>query len=203
MRITPQRVLAVGAHPDDIELGCFGTLLLLGVPTVAYIFSTLREDGFGETRAKETRAALGSVVKAIEQRDFPHAEIVPSQETVADLSKVVDSWNPDLVFTLTRWDSHQDHRAVEEITMSACRRRPATVVGYQSISSTPDFPVNISVGIDQVLTDKIAALQRFESQSYQPYMDTGFLNHWHHDKAARLVGQLWAECFHLYRAFLS
>ena len=75
-------VLAIGAHPDDIEFGCYGTLCLLASAAQihALVLSPCAEDGWGTidsvpTREVETRAALAPVARTIDVLDLRHADL--------------------------------------------------------------------------------------------------------------------------------
>jgi LmbE family N-acetylglucosaminyl deacetylase len=200
-----KRVLAIGAHPDDIELGCLGTLCLLrklGAQIHAVTLSGCYEDGWGTRRAEEGIAALEGFVDSVEVLQFTHDQLTPNQRTVKTLSEIVRRTDPCLVLTHSRWDTHQDHRAVEQITLAACRRRPVTLMGYHAISSTPDFPVNVVVDITAVFDRKLEAVRAHTSQADQDYMQESWLRRWHHQKAATATGLGLVELFHLYSSFV-
>lgn len=117
-------VLAIGAHSDDIEIGCGGTLLQLAasVPGLRVCWVVLSGD---DARAAEARAAASDFLVGVEAdvrlasfRDafFPHEEGVKGffEGLKADLS-------PDLVLTHARHDLHQDHRVVAELAWNTFR----------------------------------------------------------------------------------
>lgn len=199
-----RRILVIGAHPDDIELGCFGTLLKakdLGAEIYVVIMASCEEDGWGWQRVDESRAAFRDLADRITFLNFSHDELVPSQKTVQSLSECLDLVGPDVILTHTRWDTHQDHRAVEQITMAACRRRAVSVLGFHAISSTPDFPVNLVVDISDVFPKKLKAIACHTLQAHQPYMQESWLEKWHYQKLATSVGYNLVELFHIYCAF--
>ena len=118
----PARILCLGAHADDIEIGCGGTLikLLSSRPDLHLHWVVLSGN---DERAAEARSAAQRIVKdgsnttvEIKQfRDahFEYAEAVALKAYFHQLSKTV---NPDLVFSHRRGDAHQDHRFVGELT---------------------------------------------------------------------------------------
>ena len=125
-RSRPLRLLCLGAHCDDIEIGCGGTLLrLLGSPgpiEVTWVaFSApppRRRELLASARRFLARAARENVI-AHDFRDsyFPaqYTEIKEAFESLQQLSP------PDVVFTHHRADLHQDHRLIGELTWNAFR----------------------------------------------------------------------------------
>jgi LmbE family N-acetylglucosaminyl deacetylase len=122
----PLHVLCLGAHSDDIEIGCAGTLLRwLGeheqVVVTWVVFSATgarASEARGSARALLRRAAgveivLGDFVDARLPSEFERAK-----EFVADIARRV---SPDVVFTHRLDDRHQDHRLVAELTWQAWR----------------------------------------------------------------------------------
>src|SRR4051794_21259017 len=119
-------ILCLGAHADDIEIGCGGTLLKLlaqqpdiGVHWI--IFSATAERA-AEAKASATeflRDAGKSEVKILSFRDsfFPYAGL-EIKECMANLAATI---SPDLIFTHRREDMHQDHRTLAELTWCAFR----------------------------------------------------------------------------------
>ncbi len=123
----PRRVLCLGAHSDDIEIGCAGTMLQLvrHHPALAVhwvVFSA------GRTRAGEAREAATRVLAGVDSprivvhdfRDgfFP-SQLAAIKETFETLKGEVD---PDVIFTHARDDLHQDHRVINELTWNTFRR---------------------------------------------------------------------------------
>lgn len=193
-----RNILAVGAHPDDVELGCYGTLAKLAKKnTIKVLVLTNGEDG-GTNRTQETKAAFKDIGE-VQVLDFPSGYLVANGVTVEAVRAVATGC--DMVFTQTGWDTHQDHRAVEGIVLAAVRRRPVTVLGYHIISSTPAFPVNVIVDIKNEYDRKVDALKCHKSQAGRTYISPDFLRVWHMEKMATAVGLECVELFHLYQSF--
>jgi LmbE family N-acetylglucosaminyl deacetylase len=122
----PSRVLCIGAHSDDIEIGAGGTLLkLLGArPATAVDWVVLAAHG---ERAEEARASAARFVKddagstiAIEsfrERYFPQ-EATALKEYFDELGRRTQ---PEVVICPTRGDAHQDHRTVAELAAATFR----------------------------------------------------------------------------------
>ena len=127
LRSGPLRILCVGAHPDDIEIGCGGTLLhlLAEHPSSACRWVVL--SGKGTAREREAadgaarflaRAGERSVaVHGFRDGHFP-ASLTALKET---LEEVRAAFTPDIVFTHYGEDRHQDHRTVSEVTWQTFR----------------------------------------------------------------------------------
>jgi LmbE family N-acetylglucosaminyl deacetylase len=122
----PLSVLCLGAHPDDIEIGCGGTLLRLldERPRVTVHWVVMCPAGARalEARRSATRLLRGAHAHHIRIERFRDGYLPYQGAAVKDvfeeLKKVV---SPDIVFTHTRQDDHQDHRLIAELTWNTFR----------------------------------------------------------------------------------
>jgi LmbE family N-acetylglucosaminyl deacetylase len=122
----PAKVLAVGAHPDDIEIGCAGTLLKLieeeAVSEVRWVVLS----GKGE-RAEEARRSAEELLDSVPTsdvvvRDFPDGFFPYEGQRIKDyFEEIKADFSPDVVFTHQRADLHQDHRLSCELTWNTFR----------------------------------------------------------------------------------
>lgn len=162
-------MLAVGAHPDDIELGCGGALFAhrQAGDEVALLVVTAGERGpgglidFVGRRAEQEQAAqmLGA---RLFWGTLPDCDVTHSAETVELIERAIDEVGANLVYVHAPDDSHQDHRAVSAATLSAARRL-SQVLHYQSPSSLGFVP-RVFVDISEHLDDKLAAVGCHRSQ---------------------------------------
>jgi LmbE family N-acetylglucosaminyl deacetylase len=121
----PLSVLAIGAHPDDIEIGAGGTLLCLGGSQpglqVRYVVLT----GTPERQAEARDAAHGFLPTAdltVELHDLPEGRLPAAWTGVKEiLEQVARSGSPDLILAPSRTDAHQDHRTIGEIVATVFR----------------------------------------------------------------------------------
>ncbi len=120
----PLRLLALGAHPDDIEIGAGGALLVLGetMPLdVRYLVMT----GTCERRTEARHAAesfLPDADLAIELHELPEGRLPAVWDEVKQvLEDVAASWAPDLILSPAADDAHQDHRTLGEIVPTVFR----------------------------------------------------------------------------------
>jgi LmbE family N-acetylglucosaminyl deacetylase len=122
----PARVLAIGAHPDDIEIGCAGTVLKLieqaAISEVRWV--VLSGDGERANEARRSAEALLHDVPRSEVvvRDFPDGFFPYEGQRIKDFFEQLKAdFSPDVVFTHQRADLHQDHRLSCELTWNTFR----------------------------------------------------------------------------------
>jgi LmbE family N-acetylglucosaminyl deacetylase len=165
------RLLAIGAHPDDIEIGAGGTLLRLAAerPGLEIGWAVLSGDG---TRSVEARASgvaiLGSRVDeridlaGFRDGFFP-ADFAAIKEHVLGLRERFD---PDVVLVPRSDDPHQDHRLVGELAWQVFRHR--LILEYELFKWDRGLePVNLYVELDRVTCERKVRLllEHFPSQA--------------------------------------
>jgi len=161
------RILAIGAHPDDIEIGCGGTLAKyahLGHDVYLFISTDGAAGGDSKIRRQEQEASK-SILKAKEivWGNFPDTQISICQTTINLVESVIRKINPDLIFINYNDDTHQDHRHIAAITISATRYIP-NVLFYET-PTTQNFQPHIFVDLEQRFFDlKIELLNAHASQ---------------------------------------
>jgi len=120
------QVLCLGSHADDIEIGCGGTILRLANEYPACVFHWVVFSAIGAREAEARYAAAkfvdparlrGPILKTFQDGFMPFSG--------ADVKKVFEELklqvSPDLIFTHTRKDAHQDHRMISELTWNTFR----------------------------------------------------------------------------------
>jgi LmbE family N-acetylglucosaminyl deacetylase len=122
----PRKVLCLGAHCDDIEIGCGGTLLQLRGQRPDLDIRWVMFSGSGERRAEARASAevfLGSGGGArVDVHDFRDGFLPYQAAEVKDtFESIKREFDPDMIFTHTRQDKHQDHRLVGELTWNTFR----------------------------------------------------------------------------------
>lgn len=161
------RVLAIGAHPDDIELGCGGTLArhVAAGDDVLMLVLTDGQSGPGEVsgRRVEARAAAEVLGADISFGGLMDGSVDPGSETVQLIERAIVELSPSVVYTHGEDDSHQDHRHACAATLSAARNI-STVLHYQSPSARNFHPtLFVAIG-EQALELKLTALECHSSQ---------------------------------------
>lgn len=173
-----QTVLAIGAHPDDVEIGVGGVLAAHARAGDAITILTLSRGARGgdaDSRQHESLASAERLSARLFLKDLVDTEISGGGATVRLIEEVVGEIQPTIVYTHSHNDRHQDHRAVNEATVVATRR-VGTVACYQSPSSTIDFRPTRFVRIDDYLPEKLRLLECFASQTAtRDYLDPDFV----------------------------
>ncbi|WP_347754716.1 response regulator [Agrococcus sp. ProA11] len=160
-------VLAIGAHPDDVEIGVGGTLAAhaaAGDPITILTLSRGARGGSADDRQHESLAAAELLGARLFLKDLTDTAISNSDPTVGIIERVVAEVLPTTVYVHSRNDRHQDHRAVHEAAMVATRN-VAQVGCYQSPSATIGFAPTRFVSIDGYVDAKLRLLESFASQS--------------------------------------
>jgi LmbE family N-acetylglucosaminyl deacetylase len=165
-------ILAVGAHPDDIEFGCAGTILRhikRGDEVTFVVLSKGEKGGDPETRVKEAREAAKAVGANINVYDFPDTAIPQSHELIDRLEALIKNLNPRRVYMHSVKDTHQDHRNSAFATLSAARSVPE-ILAYESPSLYLNFNPNYYVDISNYMEKKMKILNLFTTQNGREYM---------------------------------
>ena len=182
-------ILAIGAHPDDVELGCGGTLakLISEEKKVAIVDLTQGElgtRGTNVTRAQEAASAseiLG--ISARENLKMKDGFILNSEEYQIQIVKMIRKYQPEIVLANAVDDRHPDHAKAAKLVSDACflsglvkieteldgenqkQWRPKQVFHYiQWKHITPDFVIDIS----DFMEKKIEACLAYKTQFYDP-----------------------------------
>ena len=120
-----ERVLAIGCHADDIEIGCGGTLISLSRarPGLALTWVVLAAPGdrAGEARASARAFLADAEISDVRIHEFRDGFLPYSGGEVKEVFEDLKDVRPDLVFTHTRHDLHQDHRLACELTWNTFR----------------------------------------------------------------------------------
>ena len=172
------RILAVGAHLDDVEIACGGTLAkafssghhikVLIMSKSGYTNKEGHVQRSDEVAVKEGIKALNTLgVQDIEILDFETKDIPFSSEVVNAIDIRMEEFNPDIVFTHHPFDTHQAHEGVSKATIAAARRKN-TVFFYEPITpsgrSYVAFKPTLYVDIEETLDKKIESLKCHTSE---------------------------------------
>jgi LmbE family N-acetylglucosaminyl deacetylase len=150
----PVRVLAIGAHPDDIEIGCAGTLLRMieqgGVSEVCWVVLSGSDERAAEARAS-AEALLADVDARIVLRSFADGFFpYEGREVKCFFEELKRDFSPDVIFTHQRADLHQDHRLSCELTWNTFRDHLVLeyeVPKYDGDIGRPNFFVPLDEGL--------------------------------------------------------
>ena len=160
-------VLAVGAHPDDVELGCSGALALHkmnGDKVYVLVLTKGEASGDVEVREKECRRAADILgADGLFFGGLEDTNVHDGRETIDVIEKVIDEIKPDIIYAPTHKDTHQDHRNTGYATLSA-GRRCKMILSYEGASTQRDFTPQVFVDIKKTFNLKRKAIGVFGSQ---------------------------------------
>jgi two-component system, NtrC family, response regulator HydG len=166
-RAAHEIVLAVGAHPDDVEIGAAGTLLAhraAGHEIAVLTMSRGARGGSDDARADESREAARLLGAALYLEDMEDTRISESDPTISVIKAVIEAVKPTMLYTHSVHDVHQDHRNTHRAAMVA-GRGIGSVYCFQSPSATVDFRPARFNDIEEQITGKLAAIKAFGSQA--------------------------------------
>jgi LmbE family N-acetylglucosaminyl deacetylase len=171
-----ERVLAIGCHADDIEIGCGGTLIALrrARPGLALTWVVLAAPG---DRAAEAHASAEAFLATVDGSDvriheFRDGFLPYVGGEVKEVFEGLKEVRPDLVFTHTRHDLHQDHRLACELTWNTFRNH--LILEYEIPKYDGDLgSPNIFVPLDEPLVEEKLRLLRdhYASQHGKHWFD--------------------------------
>lgn len=208
------RILAVGAHLDDIEIACGGTLakaIKNGHEVKVLIMSksgyTNKEGAIQRSDALAVEEGTNALhilgIQDIEILDFPTKDIPFHSDVVNAIDMTISGYNPDVIFTHHPFDTHQAHVGVSNATIAAARRRN-TVFFYEPITpsgrSYVAFRPQLYVDIAQTIDKKVASLREHKSE-YNKFGGEDWIEGVHARCGFRgyEIGKKYAEAFEILR----
>ena len=164
--IQTMNILALGAHPDDIEYGCAGTLIKYaerGHHIYLMVLTSGQEGGSSEIRQQEQEnaAELMSAQK-IFWGGYHDTQLPLNKKIIEKIEEVLAEVNPDLILVNYGDDTHQDHRILTQATMSATRY--IRNVLFFEVPTTQNFNPQVYVDISDTLERKLKVLEAHASQ---------------------------------------
>jgi len=176
MNFSGKRIVFIGAHPDDIEIGCGALIAHIASKTEikCITLSDNQKNPLLKNVVSEhyrSMSILGIkqdnvIVGQFETRRFPQAR----QEILEYMIKLNQDFHPDIVFVHTKADIHQDHATVTSEGLRAFRG--TTVLGFDVIRSSYGFFPNFLVEVDEEdVNKKIAALGEYHTYDSKYYFD--------------------------------
>jgi N-acetylglucosamine malate deacetylase 1 len=178
-----KKILIISPHTDDGELGCGGTIakLIEEGNEVEYVALSCCEKSVPpqyprDILSREVKAAtkiLGienPILFSFEVREFPKLR----QEILDALIRLRIKIQPDMVFTPSRFDTHQDHKTTVEETIRAFKQ--CIILGYEQPWNNITFNTLAFVSLQEAhITKKIDALNCYETQKDRSYLNPDFI----------------------------
>ena len=163
------KILAIGAHPDDVEVGCAGNLLKYakaGCHHEIYLLVMTNGARGGEEavrREEQERSAELLRAKDLIWGGYDDTELSPHMNRmVSEIEVLIRKICPDFIFVNCGNDTHQDHRSLSKATVSATRY--VKNVLFYEVPTTVNFSPLVFVDIKDTLNRKIDALMAHQSQ---------------------------------------
>ena len=159
-------ILALGAHPDDIEFGCAGTLAKYannGHTVFLMIMTKGEKGGDAEERATEQKKARDILMaKKVFWGGFQDTFPPPQKDQIDKIERIIEDVDPNMIFVNFADDTHQDHRDLARALNSAARN--IRNVMYYEVPSTQNFTPKVFVDIEKFMDIKKQALMAHHSQ---------------------------------------
>ncbi len=167
----PLKVLCLGAHSDDIEIGCAGTIMSLvrshpGICVDWVVFGAKSPE-----RAKEARTSAEVLLKNVKQsrvviKRFRDSHFPNATDKIKAYFETLKSTDPDVIFTHQRNDLHQDHRTISDITWQTFRDHlilEYEIPKYDGDLGAPNIFVHLSESVFECKAAHI--LNHFDTQT--------------------------------------
>jgi LmbE family N-acetylglucosaminyl deacetylase len=197
-------ILAIGAHPDDIEIGCGGLLLKAGRHGHNIFMYTLTRGGAsGDTnsRTRELKCSADFIgAKKLWIDNLEDTKLYLHHDLINRIEFFINKCKADVVYTHSVSDTHHDHRAVAESTLEAGRYVP-NILAYE-IPVTKNFKPQVYYDISDVLDDKLKLTGLFISQKDKAFIKSNALRGLAEYRAlqSRLTSSITAvEAFEVYK----
>jgi LmbE family N-acetylglucosaminyl deacetylase len=179
------KILAIGAHPDDIELGCGATLALFkqrGHEVYLLVLTNGEASGDPKLRQKECKQSARTIgADKIFFGNLMDTKLTDGVETIMAIERLIKTLKPNIIFAHSPKDGHQDHRNVGLAAMSAARNSKKVLL-YESPAALREFLPQVYVDVTSTFDIKLEALKSFGTQVSKVYFKGQDL----HQKAHRI-----------------
>jgi LmbE family N-acetylglucosaminyl deacetylase len=164
--------LAIGPHPDDVEIGCFGALAAYAAHGYAVHVLVLTDGARGGDpiqRREETLRSAELIDAQVHFGGLADCEVRDSVDTVLLIEQVLATVQPSVVFGPSAKDTHPDHRHTAMAAAAAMRRQPDQILIYQTPTTTLDFMPTYHMDVSDYYDVKRSAVLAHASQSSRYY----------------------------------
>jgi LmbE family N-acetylglucosaminyl deacetylase len=170
------KILCLGSHPDDIEIGCGGSILKLtsnyntNIKWVVFSSNDKREQEAINSAEKflSKSKKKNIIIHKFKENYFPY------NSEIKDYFYTLQDFNPDLIFTHYKYDAHQDHKSINQLTWNTFRNNMILeyeIPKYDRETSNPNFYINLD---EETCREKIKhIIDNFQSQKNK---------HWFNEK---------------------
>ena len=162
------KILAIGAHPDDLEYGCGGTLHKFSKlhHKINLLVMTRGEMGGDPALRQKEQAKSAKILNAdLYWGRFKDTKIPLEKDIINTIEYFIKRIRPDLIFVMHPKDTHQDHRTVAQATITATRY-VKNVLFYEVPTSFNFSPASVFIDITKHISKKMDLLKAHKSQVY-------------------------------------
>ena len=211
MKLPFKKALVLAPHTDDGEFGCGATISRLireGCEVKYVAFSDCKESvpkGYDidvlSKEMKKATAVLGIKFENVVLLDYKVRYFTQERQTILeDLVKIGREYNPDVVFTPSTLDIHQDHSTITNEAIRAFKSK--TILGYELPWNNLHLPSDSIITIEpEDLQNKIDAIGKYESQQGRAYSNPEYIKSMAITRGTR-IRESFAEAFEVIRLIL-
>ena len=201
-------ILAIGAHPDDIEFGCGGALIKYAMRGHRLFMLVLTGGGSGAmTEVRRCEQLASKKIMGVEEifwGGYEDTHLHVDVGLIGKIEDVISQVQPDFIFCNYHDDTHQDHRHLSQAVMSATRYI-RNVLLYEG-PTTQNFNPHVYVDISDTLETKMQALEAHQSQVTKTNIEDMYIIEMARASAnfRGIQGRVkYAEAFHSLRLFIN
>lgn len=162
------KVLACGAHPDDVDVGMGGTIAKYSQKKHDVLIVVATVPNIGEVRWEEAEDAAQILGAELITLGIDPDKMVFSRELVRRFDEVVKDYSPDVIYTHWNHDSHQDHVAVANAVISSARKNSCSLYMYEQTIPGGIVPyafrTQLFVDISDTIHVKLESIRAHKSQ---------------------------------------
>jgi LmbE family N-acetylglucosaminyl deacetylase len=176
-QVQDPKILCLGAHPDDIEIGCGGTILriLKEAPEAQFRWTVFSGN---QKRREEANQSADILLKEVKSKKIVFEQFKESYfpfngaQIKDTFEKIKTEFSPDLIFTHYSKDAHQDHRLISELTWNTFRDNlilEYEIPKYEGDLGNPNLHVCLSESDVETKTSHILSI--FQTQKTKSWFD--------------------------------
>jgi len=198
----PDRILIISPHIDDGELGCGGSIAKLVEEGKEVHYAALSDAGVSILReeVKESTKILHIKQENVKIFDFKTRHFPECRQEILDtLIDIREEIKPEMVFTPSTKDVHQDHQVVTSEALRAFKKTALTILGYEEPWNCFTFNTTVFIVLeDKHIKKKIEAVKKYESQIDRDYTNEEFIRGLARTRGTQ-IGEKYAEAFEIMR----
>ncbi len=206
--IENKKILVMAPHTDDMEFGCGGTihkLIQQGNDVYCATFSACLQSVLKDfpsdiliTESKNASNIIGLKKENLLLYNFDVRTFNYHRQAILEQMILLrHEINPDIIFSPSLKDIHQDHAVIAEETLRAFKNK--TIFNYEVIWNNLSFQTTCFFELsEENISTKIAAVKSYQSQAHRPYANDEFMRSLARTRGLQ-IGTQYAECFEILR----